>query len=264
LLLVEELRAAVDAGELVLHYQPQLCLRTGEIVALEALLRWPHPRLGLVPPLKFLPLAEEAGLMRPLTAWVLREALAQCAAWRAEGHDVAISVNISTSNLVETGFTDVVRSLLEGFGLPPEALVLEMTETSIISDFERSKDVIEELRSLGLIVSIDDFGAGFTSLAYLSSLAVGELKLDRTFILGLASGEHQRDPELVRATIDLGHALGLRVVAEGIEDVATLDLLSDLGCDLAQGYYISRPMPASDTSFEAHVVHGDRPLVVAS
>jgi EAL domain-containing protein (putative c-di-GMP-specific phosphodiesterase class I) len=264
LLLVEELRAAVDAGELVLHYQPQLCLRTGEIVALEALLRWPHPRLGLVPPLKFLPLAEEAGLMRPLTAWVLREALAQCAAWRAEGHDVAISVNISTSNLVETGFTDVVRSLLEGFGLPPEALVLEMTETSIISDFERSKDVIEELRSLGLIVSIDDFGAGFTSLAYLSSLAVGELKLDRTFILGLASGEHQRDPELVRATIDLGHALGLRVVAEGIEDVATLDLLSDLGCDLAQGYYISRPTPASDTTFEAHVVHGDRPLVVAS
>ncbi len=263
LLLVEELRTAVVTGELVLHYQPQLEMRSGEIVALEALIRWPHPRLGIVPPLKFLPLAEDAGLMRPLTAWVLREALAQCARWRAEGHDVAISVNISTSNLLDIGFTDLVGSLLERHGLPPEALVLEMTETSIISDFDRASQVIEELRDLGLIVSIDDFGAGFTSLAYLSSLAVGELKLDRTFITGLASGERRRDPELVRATIDLGHALGLRVVAEGVEDKATLELLYDLGCDLAQGYCISRPKPADETFFETPLETG-RPVLAVS
>jgi EAL domain-containing protein (putative c-di-GMP-specific phosphodiesterase class I) len=255
LLLVEELRSAVETGALVLHYQPQLDLRTGEVVALEALIRWPHPRLGIVPPLKFIPLAEEAGLMQSLTAWVLREALAQCAAWRRAGHEIAIAVNISTSNLLDAGFTDLIAALLARFGLPPRALVLEMTETSIISDFERSKSVIEELRDLGLIVSIDDFGAGFTSLAYLSSLAVGELKLDRTFITSLASGVHRRDPELVRATIDLGHALGLRVVAEGVEDQVTLELLSDLGCDLAQGFCISRPKPAAETAFDTHDMH---------
>ena len=137
-----------------------------------------------------------------------------------------------------------------------------MTETSIISDFERSSQVIEELGDLGLIVSIDDFGAGFTSLAYLSSLAVGELKLDRTFITGLASGERKRDPELVRATIDLGHALGLRVVAEGVEDETTLELLYDLGCDLAQGYCISRPKPAAETVFGTRVVHSRPALLV--
>jgi len=263
LLLVEELREAVETGGLLLHYQPQLDLRSGEIVAFEALIRWPHPRLGIVPPLKFIPLAEEAGLMQALTGWVLGEALAQCAAWRDIGHDVAIAVNISTSNLLDAGFTDLVRSLLGQYRLPPEALVLEMTETSIISDFDRSKSVIEELRDIGLVVSIDDFGAGFTSLAYLSSLAVGELKLDRTFITGLASGERTRDPELVRATIDLGHALGLRVVAEGVEDEATLDLLSDLGCDLAQGYCISRPKPAEETFVVAHAVTGPAALLVS-
>ncbi|MGC9960437.1 MAG: bifunctional diguanylate cyclase/phosphodiesterase [Acidimicrobiales bacterium] len=262
LLLVEELRTAVETGGLVLHYQPQLDMSSGEIVALEALIRWPHPRLGIVPPLKFLPLAEEAGLMRPLTAWVLRQALAQCASWRSAGHEVAISVNISTSNLLDAGFTDLVSSLLDLHDLPPEALVLEMTETSIISDFERSSQVIEDLRDLGLVVSVDDFGAGFTSLAYLSSLAVGELKLDRTFITGLASGERKRDPELVRATIDLGHALGMRVVAEGVEDEATLELLHDLGCDLAQGYCISRPKPADETVFGCRVVEAGVALLV--
>ncbi len=254
LLLVEELRTAVEAGQLMLHYQPQLDMRAGEIVAVEALIRWPHPRLGIVPPLKFLPLAEEAGLMGALTAWVLREALSQCAEWRRCGREVAISVNISTSNLLEPGFTELVGGLMTEYALPPTALVLEMTETSIISDFERSRAVIEELRSLGLIVSIDDFGAGFTSLAYLGSLAVGELKLDRSFITGLASGKRTRDTELVRATIDLGHALGLRVVGEGVEDETTLDLLYRLGCDLAQGFCISRPQPAGELSFVARAV----------
>jgi diguanylate cyclase (GGDEF)-like protein len=249
--LVEDLRVAIDEGQLVLHYQPQLDLRSGEILAVEALLRWDHPQMGLVPPLNFLPLAEEAGLMPSITALVLEQALAQCSTWRHSGRYLAVSVNISATNLLDDGFADFVRRLLEKYRLPADALVLELTETSIISEFERSRCVIEDLRSLGLVVSIDDFGAGFTSLAYLSNLAVGELKLDRTFIASLAARQSGQDFELVRSTIDLGHALGLRVVAEGIEDRETLDLLSAIGCDLAQGYFISRPKAAKDLAFRS-------------
>ena len=204
-----------------------------------------------MPPLKFLPLAEDAGLMTKLTTWVLTEALGQSARWRDSGRPMVISVNITTSNLLEEGFTDLVARLLHQHNLPGTSLIIEITETSIITDFARSKAVIEALKSTGIVVSIDDFGAGFTSLAYLSSLAVGELKLDQKFITGLNGEGNERDLELVRATIQLGHDMRLRVVAEGIEDVATLDLLSELGCDLAQGYYISRPMPANKLAFMA-------------
>jgi diguanylate cyclase (GGDEF)-like protein len=247
----EELRVAVEEGHFELHYQPQLDLRTGEITAVEALLRWPHPRLGFVPPLKFLPLAEEAHLMPSLTRWVLDRALAQCSAWRATGNCITVSVNASPTNLLDSGFTAFVQQLLTRHGLPAEALVLEVTETSIIANLEGTKRVVEELRDLGVVVSIDDFGAGFTSLAYLSDLAVGELKLDGVFITDLAAGGRERDVELVRATIELGHAMGLRVVAECIEDKRTLDLLSDLGCDLGQGYFIGRPLPADRLSFRS-------------
>jgi EAL domain-containing protein (putative c-di-GMP-specific phosphodiesterase class I) len=227
-----------------------LNLRTGEIFAVEALIRWPHDTLGLVPPLKFLPLAEDAGLMQDLTKWVLTEALGQCAKWRDSGRTMAMSVNITTTNLLEDGFVELVTSLLAQHDLPGSSLVIEIVESSIITDFARSKCVIESLKAIGIIVSIDDFGAGFTSLAYLSSLAVGELKLDQAFITGLSGGGKERDLELVRATIQLGHDMELRVVAEGIEDVDTLNLLSDLGCDVAQGYFISRPMPAHKLSFQ--------------
>jgi diguanylate cyclase len=249
--LLDELRTAVKEGQFVLHYQPQLDLKTGQILAVEALVRWPHPKLGLVPPMKFIPLAEEAGLMWPLTTWVLNEALAQCAEWRASGRELAVSVNVATGDLLEPEFLGLVKSLLERHQLPGEAVVIEITETTIITDFLRSQAVILQLRDLGIVVSIDDFGAGFTSLAYLSSLAVGELKLDRTFITALNAEGNGREMELVRATINLGHEMGLRVVAEGIEDVETLDLIGDLGCDLAQGYFISRPSPASRLSFQS-------------
>jgi predicted signal transduction protein with EAL and GGDEF domain len=243
--LVDELRAAVEERKLVLHYQPQVNLRTGEISSLEALIRWPHPRLGMIPPLEFLPLAEEAGLIHSLTALVLDLALTQCAAWRAGGRRLTVSVNISATNLLDPGFIEVVQDSLARHQVPSSALILEITETTVIGDFARCRVVIEQMRALGLAVAIDDFGAGFTSLAYLGSLAVSELKLDRTFIDGLG-GKDGRDETLVQATIELGHALGLRVVAEGIEDRATLDLLASLGCDLAQGYFISRPMPPMD------------------
>jgi diguanylate cyclase (GGDEF)-like protein len=240
--LADELRQALEQGDLRLHYQPQLDLRTGERLASEVLIRWPHPKLGFIPPLKFLPLAEQAGLMGSLTRWVLEQALAQCARWRAEGSAAAVSVNISPSNLLEGGFTDLVRDQLALNALPADALVLEITETSIITDFERAKAIIDELSKLGVVVSVDDFGTGFTSLAYLSSLAVRELKLDRTFTTHVA----ERDLQLVRSTIELGHALGLRVVAEGVEDGETLALLTELGCDVGQGYFIGMPEPAEE------------------
>ena len=186
--LVEELRAAIEQRELELHYQPQVDLATGEIVSVEALVRWMHPRLGFVPPLEFIGLAEDAGLMGALTSVVLDEALSQCAAWRAAGKELTVSVNISASDLLDPDFPDLVARLLAGYALPPEALVLEMTETTAIADFERSQLAIQKLHDLGLVVSVDDFGAGFTSLAYLGSLAVGELKLDRSFITRLADG----------------------------------------------------------------------------
>ena len=250
--LVEELRAAIDNGQLVLHYQPQLDLRSGEILAVEALLRWDHPQSRPGPaPASSSPWPKRPGSCGSITEFVLEQALAQCSTWRHSGRYLAVSVNISASNLLDDGFADLVRRLLEKYRLPADALVLELTETSIISEFDRSQAVIEELRGLGLVVSIDDFGAGFTSLAYLSTLAVGELKLDRTFIASLADRQSGRELELVRSTIDLGHALGLRVVAEGIEDRETLDLLSAIGCDLAQGYFISRPKAAQDLAFRS-------------
>jgi diguanylate cyclase (GGDEF)-like protein len=249
LLLLEELKAAIRQHQLILHYQPQLDLRTGEIVAVESLLRWAHPQRGLLPPLDFLPLAEEAGLMGEITAFVLSAALTQCAIWHSTGRPLTVAVNISTTDLLNGQFVDLVSDLLKRHGVPPSALVLEITETIVISDFGRSEDVIRQLHELGLVVSIDDFGAGFTSLAYLSSLAVNELKLDRTFIRGLTMGDVGRSRDLVHATIDLGHALGLRVVAEGVEDRVTLELLTGLGCDIGQGYFISRPMPADELTF---------------
>jgi diguanylate cyclase len=249
--LVEDLRGAIARNELELHYQPQIDLRNGAISAVEALLRWPHPRLGYIPPLEFLPLAEEGNLMRPLTALVLDQALAQCARWRAEGRDLSVSINVSATNILDAGFTDLIREHLGRYRLPPGALVVEITETTVISDFERCKRVTAELSALGCVVSIDDFGAGFTSLPFLSRLAVGELKLDRTFLSGLAGDDAHRDVALVRATIELAHNLGLKVVAEGVEERSTLALLEAVGCDLAQGFHIGRPSPAAAISFPA-------------
>jgi diguanylate cyclase len=248
--MVDDLRAAIADGGLELHYQPEIDLRNGAITAVEALVRWHHPRHGDIPPLEFLPLAEEGNLMRPVTSFVLDQALAQCARWRSEGRELSVAVNVSATNIMDAGFADLVRHHLDRHGLPPAALVVEITETTVISDFERCRRVTAELSALGCVVSIDDFGAGFTSLPLLSRLAVGELKLDRAFLRGLAEAGGERDRALVRATIDLAHDLGLKVVAEGVEEPSTLDLLGTVGCDLAQGFHIGRPTPATGLRFE--------------
>ncbi len=248
--MVDELRAAIAAGALELHYQPEIDLRNGAVTAVEALVRWRHPRHGDIPPLEFLPLAEEGNLMRPLTSFVLDQALAQCARWRAEGRELSVAVNVSATNIMDAGFTELVRHHLARHGLPAHALVVEITETTVISDFERCRRVTAELAALGCVVSIDDFGAGFTSLPFLSRLAVRELKLDRVFLRGIGDAGGERDRALVRATIELAHNLGLKVVAEGVEERSTLDLLETVGCDLAQGFHIGRPTPATGLRFE--------------
>lgn len=246
---IEELGDAIEKNLFELHYQPQMDLTNGSVTAVEALIRWRHPRLGYVPPLQFLSLAEGAVLMPSLTSLVLDAALSQCAQWRFAGHSIRVSVNISATNLLDDGFINTVKERLDRYELPSNALVLELTETSLIGNFARSMQIVDELRSFGVETSIDDFGAGFTSLAYLGKLSVAEMKLDRTFITPLSAAARERSLKLVQSTIELGHSLNLRVVAEGVEDAPILDLLRSLGCDFAQGNLIGVPAPAERLDF---------------
>ena len=261
--LAEELRTGIQEGQLVLHYQPQLDLQRNAILGVEALVRWRHPRLGILQPMQFLPLAEEAGLMEELSRFVLDAALSQVSVWRKNGRDQVVSVNMSPSNLLHPRFVDSVADALARHDVPSSSLVLEVTETSVISDFDRCREVIHELHAVGVEFSIDDFGAGATALAYLGDLGAAELKLDRSFISGIGQPDQGMSRDLVRATIELGHAMGLRVVAEGIEDLATLRLLTDLDCDVAQGYFISRPMPADELTFRSNVALHEPAAVTA-
>ena len=248
--LIEDLRVAMDNGSLALHYQPQIDLRTGEVVTVEALLRWPHPTLGPIPPAHLLALAEESGLIHTLAAWVFSEAIADCAQWWHDGHRASVAVNLLATDLLDSSLPRRVGELLADAGLPTNALVLEITEGMVVADLTRSKRVIQSLTDSGILVSIDDFGTGFSSISHLNDLAVGELKLDRTFTSSLQVAEMGgRDEGIVRSVIDLGHALGLRVVAEGIERLEFVGVLAALGCDGGQGYAIQAPCPASQINF---------------
>jgi diguanylate cyclase len=253
---IDQLRHAIEARTLELWFQPQFDLRTGEVPAVEALLRWPHPELGLIRPTEFLPLAEEAGLIKPLTELVLDSALTECARWHAEGYGMAVSVNLSTTSLLDVELPNRIRFLLARHRLAADSLILEITETTLMADRLRARQVVQRLHDLGLTVSIDDFGTGFSSLAYVSDLAVGELKIDRELIRGIASVDDQKGKAVVRATIELGHSLGLRVVAEGVEDADTYEALSSLGCDFAQGYFLCEPKSPDQLSFPSP---GSRP-----
>ncbi|RBY86020.1 hypothetical protein DQ240_11260 [Blastococcus sp. TF02A-26] len=244
LVLVEELRAGLPAGELVLHHQPQVDIRTGRVEGVEALVRWAHPTRGLLGPGEFLPVAEAHGLMGALTDQVLAGAVAQLAQWQDRGSDLRMSVNLSASNLLDSRLPRRVAALLEEYGVPARCLTLEVTETVLLADSERSTAVISALRDLGVEISIDDFGTGYCSLAYLRQLPVNELKLDRSFTADLVSDV--RTEAIVASTVELAHRLGLRVVAEGVEDECTLARLSALGCDQSQGYLHSPPLPAAE------------------
>ncbi len=242
--LVGELPRAIADDELVLHFQPQGDCATGAVAAVEALVRWQHPLHGLLPPGRFLPAAERTGLMRPLTHWVLDRALAQCAAWEAEGLALRMAVNLDIANLIDRRLPGDVAALLARHGVPAERLVLEITEDVAMTDPERSDEVFGALRRLGVALSLDDFGTGRTSIAHLQRFGLEEVKIDRSFVGRIGADVGART--IVMTTVRLGQALGMRVVAEGAEDAATLARLGAMDCDLVQGYVLSRPLPASE------------------
>ncbi len=244
LTLVGELRRALEQRELTLYYQPKAVLADCDVLSVEALLRWNHPVRGLVPPDDFIPLAQQTGLVKPLTLYVVDEALRQCRAWLDDGLRLSIAVNLSTRNLLDVQFPTEVQGLLERWEVDPALLELEITESTMLADPIRTKQILERLSTMGIRLSIDDFGTGYSSLAYLRGLPVDEIKIDRSFVIGMDRSED--DATIVRSTIDLGRNLGLEVVAEGVETEAVWDCLNSLGCTVAQGYYLSRPVPPAE------------------
>jgi len=243
LAMMADLRVAIEVGALTLYYQPKVELATGEVCGVEALVRWSHPTRGMVPPDSFIPLAEVSGLIGPLTRWVLGEAIRQCLLWRDRGQPLNMAVNLSMANLRDPYLVETIAGLLADYGVPPTSLQVEMTEGVVMADPEYTRAVLNRLRALGVGVSIDDFGAGYSSLAYLKRLPADELKVDRSFVQQM--GADSRDAAIVTAAVHLGHSLGLRVVAEGVEDAATAAVLAALGCDIGQGYHYSPALPAA-------------------
>lgn len=242
LTLMGELRNAINNDELVIYYHPKVLSDSKKLCSVEALVRWKHPSHGFLSPDEFIPLAERTGLINDLTLWILKEALRQCAVWHQKNYDFSIAVNISSVSLSDPEFPDIVTGLLASNNFPAESLIMEITETSIMVDPLRSLGILKRLHKMGVNFSIDDFGTGYSSLAYLTKLPVSELKIDKSFVTDL---QNNRDnTAIVNATIQLAHNLGLKVVAEGVEDQKTFDHLTILQCDIQQGYWISKPLDA--------------------
>ena len=233
--LLAELRSAIERDELVLHYQPKICLATGELTGVEALVRWQHPTRGLLAPDAFVPLAARTGVVADLTRWVVDHALADCRAL-----DLPVAVNLAAANIVDITLPAAIGAALERHGVPADRLVCEISEHTVMADPVRAAAVLGGLRELGVGLSLDDFGTGHSSLSYLKRLPLDEVKIDRSFVAGMT--EDENDAVIVRSTIDLARNLGLRVVAEGVETGEIMDALAELRCDVAQGYFISRPM----------------------
>ena len=241
--LVSELRHAIDADELVLFYQPKVSLDDGSVDAVEALIRWQHPTLGLLSPDRFIPLAEQTGLIDRVTEWVVKRAISDLASWR---EDLCMAVNVSARNFGHAGLVDHLIDSLEAAAVSPDRLYVEITETALMTDPERAAVVLEHLHNAGIRISIDDFGTGQTSLSYLSALPIDEIKIDRSFIADMtASAGHSA---IVRSIVDLGHNLGFHVVGEGVETHEIASALASSACDVAQGYLYARPMPADELS----------------
>ncbi len=246
LALMSELRRALERDEFVLHYQPIVTVASRTVTAVEALVRWQHPTRGLLPPADFIPLAERAGLMKRLTLSVTASALRHAKRWREEGIAFTVAVNISMRTLHDADFPDAVSELLRSIDAKPEWLIFEITESEVMADAAGAMAIVERLRSMDLRLSIDDFGTGYSSLSYLHRLAVHGVKIDRSFVARLSHDENSA--AIVRATVELTHALGLDVTAEGVEDAESLAVLGTLDCDHAQGFYIGRPMPSGDVT----------------
>ena len=239
---LSDIRRALASDEIVVHYQPIIDLDDLSVRGAEGLVRWQHPELGLIPPGAFVQTVEQTGLIGPLTRRVLEHSIAECAAWHRDGRDLSVAVNLSVRNLLDRDLPMEIERLLTAYSLPAWALQLEITESMIMSDPDRALTTVTRLSDLGVRLSVDDFGTGYSSLANLRRLPINELKIDRSFVSPMLRDES--DLIIVRSTINLGHDLGLRIIAEGVEDGATLERLARLGCDLAQGYHLSRPMPS--------------------
>jgi EAL domain-containing protein (putative c-di-GMP-specific phosphodiesterase class I) len=243
LTLLSELRRAIDQDQLRLAFQPKIALLGGELAGVEALVRWEHPERGLVPPMQFIPFAEQTGFIRSITRWVLEAAVKQAAAWRAAGRPIKVSANISVQDLLNPELPGIVNGALERHALPPSLLCLEITESGVMQDAAGAIEVLRRLHAIGVGRSIDDFGTGQSSLAYMKQLMVDEVKIDRSFVRGIV--HDKKDAAIVLSTIELGHNLGMTVVAEGVEDEASSDALRRLGCDQAQGYLFAAPLEAA-------------------
>jgi len=246
LTLAGDLRDAIEREQMALNFQPKVSFETNNIAGVEALLRWNHPEHGMVSPDIFIPLAEQTGIIEQLTHWVLNAAMEQHARWAAEGMFIPVAVNLSPVTLHEQEFPAQVADILNKWSVKSSGLMLEITESAIMSDVARATGTVNQLHDMGLRISIDDFGTGYTSLSYIRRLPVSEIKVDKSFVLNML--EVNDDAVIVRSIVELGHNLGLSVVAEGIEDVETWNLLSDLKCNTAQGYFISRPVDAASLS----------------
>jgi diguanylate cyclase (GGDEF)-like protein/PAS domain S-box-containing protein len=237
-----DLREAIEKNGLYLHYQPEVTCLTGKTMRVEALTRWRHPKSGMIPPADFIPMAERTGLIGPLTTWVLQQALRQCARWHASGSEVSVAVNLSTHSLSDPGLAEMIKRVVHTAGADFRWLDLEITESAIMEDVERSMHVLQNLHDLGIRISVDDFGTGYSSLTYLRRLPVDAVKIDRSFVVEMAVDKE--DAIIVRSVIDLAHNLGMDVVAEGVEDRVAYDMLVSMGCEVVQGYFLSRPLPS--------------------
>jgi diguanylate cyclase (GGDEF)-like protein/PAS domain S-box-containing protein len=244
LALIGALRQAIESKALQLYYQPKAEVKTGEVRSVEALARWIHPIYGSIPPDLFIPMAEQMGLIAPLTLWVIETAIQQCQTWRNAGHEIAIAVNLSMWNLRDANLPDTIGALLSSYDIPASLFCVELTEGSVMTDINRTVEVLNRLVALGIRIAVDDFGTGYSSLAYLKRLPIDELKIDRSFVQYMAT--NQADATIVRSTVALAHNLGIQVVAEGVEDEITWNLLAAVDCDVIQGYYLSRPVPAAE------------------
>ena len=240
--LMSSLHQAIDHGQLVLHYQPKVDCKTKRVIGCEALARWQHPQYGLVPPAEFIPLVEHTGLAKPFTRWVFSEALAECRRWHDNGYDLAVCVNVAARSLHDPELPDMVADALATQRAQPFWLGMEITESSMMVEPERAREILIRLHHMGIDISIDDFGTGYSSLGYLRQLPVSEVKIDRSFVLNML--EDPNDYRIVSATIRLAQDLGMKAVGEGIETREVWETLCESGCDQAQGYYVSRPLPA--------------------
>jgi diguanylate cyclase (GGDEF)-like protein len=243
--LLGDLRAALSSeDQLMLHFQPKVSLRERRLIAVECLIRWNHPQMGLVSPELFVPLAEKTGLIRPLTLWVLNAAFNQVSRWQEMGLNIVSAINLSAWNLQDRHLLGQIRELIEAWNVKPSRIEMEVTESAMMDDPERVLSLLHELSDMGIRLSIDDFGTGYSSMSYLKRLPVDEVKIDKSFVLNLDSNAEDR--AIVKATIDLAHSLGMEVIAEGVDSQETIDLLVEMGCDTAQGFYIARPQSALD------------------